>query len=270
MFSPMEERMSTADLFSSLMAIDFMCTELCNLKCDFCPRSKDYPNLNLHMSLDIIQKVAEELADLGYKNRLLFCGFGEPLLYKHLVEAVTILKNQMPWQQNIHIVTNGDRLNKEKVKELYKAGVNKIFVSMYQGPEQVHRFKKIFEDVDPSMYLLQHYYKPEEENYGFEKLSNRAGYNFEDKSVNTTCNLPFYAMNIHHDGDVLLCCQDWTKRTRFGNVMKTSIKDIWINNMALQRFRAKLRENRSMSPCKNCNIDGTLYGDKSKEILRAA
>ena len=77
-------------------------------------------------------------------------------------------------------------------------------------------------------------------------------------------------MNIHHDGDVILCCQDWTKQTRFGNVMKTSVKDIWVNNMALQRFRARLRENRLMSPCNRCNVDGTLYGNKSKEILRAA
>ena len=52
--------------------------------------------------------------------------------------------------------------------------------------------------------------------------------------------------------------------------MNTSVKNIWTNNMALQRFRAKLRENRSMSPCNNCNIDGTLYGNKSKEILSAA
>ena len=122
MFSPMEERMSAADPFSSLMAIDFMCTELCNLKCDFCPRSKDYPNLNLHMSLDIIRKVAKELSDLEYKNRLLFCGFGEPLLYKHLVEAVTILKNEMPWQKNIQIVTNGDRQTKQRQKNYTKQG----------------------------------------------------------------------------------------------------------------------------------------------------
>ena len=46
MYAPIEQRMSAKDPFSSLMSIDFMVTELCNLTCSFCPRSKGYPNLN--------------------------------------------------------------------------------------------------------------------------------------------------------------------------------------------------------------------------------
>ena len=57
------------------------------------------------------------------------------------------------------------------------------------------------------------------------------------------------------------------KKVRFGNVMRSSLKDIWLNNMALQKFRSSLRNNRTLSPCKNCNIDGTFYGNKSKELL---
>ena len=267
MFSPMESRMSKDNPFTSLMSVDLMCTELCNLKCVFCPRSKDYPNLNLHMDLSIVRKIAMDLAKADYKNRIIFCGFGEPLLYNHLIEAISIIKTEMPWQENVHIVTNGDRLTRNKASELYDAGVDKLFVSMYDGEHQVDRFKKVFEGVDNNKYLLQHYYYGEEEEYGFSKLSNRAGHNFNDKSPNKGCNMPFYAMNIHYDGDVLLCCQDWSKKVRFGNVMKSNIKDIWLNNMALQKFRSALKSNRNLSPCKNCNIDGTFYGNKSKETL---
>ena len=267
MFSPMESRMSKDNPFTSLMSVDLMCTELCNLTCDFCPRSKGYPNQNLHMDLSVVRKVARDLAKEDYENRIVFCGFGEPLLYNHLIEAISIIKTEMPWQENVHIVTNGDRLTRNKASELYAAGVDKIFVSMYDGKHQVDRFKEVFKGVDNNKYLLQHYYYGEDEGYGFSKLSNRAGYNFTDESPSKGCNMPFYAMNIHYDGDVLLCCQDWSKKVRFGNVMRSSLKDIWLNNMALQKFRSSLKNNRTLSPCKNCNIDGTFYGNKSKELL---
>ena len=270
MYAPIEQRMSAKDPFSSLMSIDFMVTELCNLTCSFCPRSKGYPNLNLHMDLSIIEKVCDDLAKLHYQNRLVFCGFGEPLLYKHLTEAVRIARLKLPWQKNIQVITNGDRLTKSKMQDLYNAGVDKISVSMYDGPHQVKKFKNIFKGIDKSKYLLQHYYFGEEEDYGFSSLSNRAGYNFKDTKRNRGCNMPFYAMNIHHDGNVLLCCQDWTKSVSFDNVMEKNIKDIWLNNSLLNKYRKLLQKGRNINPCKGCNIEGNFFGNKSKEILRAA
>ena len=77
MFSPMESRMSKDNPFTSLMSVDLMCTELCNLTCDFCPRSKGYPNQNLHMDLSVVRKVVRDLAKEGYENRIVFCGFGK-------------------------------------------------------------------------------------------------------------------------------------------------------------------------------------------------
>ena len=267
MFSPMEKRMSAKDPFSSLMSIDFMVTELCNLTCDFCPRSKGYPNLNLHMDLSIIEKVCDDLADLKYKNRIVFCGFGEPLLYKHLSKAIKIIKSKLPWQENIQIITNGHRLTKSKMKELYDIGVNKISVSMYEGAHQVKKFENIFKDIDTSKYLLQHYYFGEEEDYGFSSLSNRAGYNFKETNCQKSCNMPFYAMNIHYDGDVLLCCHDWKKSVSMGNVMKKNVGDVWVNSLRFNKYRQLLQNGRKIDPCKDCNIEGEFYGNKSKNIL---
>lgn len=270
MYAPIEQRMTAKDPFTSLMSIDFMVTELCNLTCDFCPRSKGYPNLNLHMDLAIIEKVCNDLADLKYQNRVVFCGFGEPLLYKHLSEAIKIVRAKLPWQENIQIITNGDRLTKSKMQELYDIGVNKISVSMYEGKHQVKKFQNIFKDIDKSKYLLQHYYFSEEEDYGFSSLSNRAGYNFKESKCNRGCNMPFYAMNIHHDGNVLLCCQDWTKSVTFDNVMEKNVKDIWLKNSLLNKYRKLLRNGRNINPCKGCNIDGKFFGNKSREVLSAA
>ena len=203
MYFPMEERMNKDNPFSSLMLIDVMATELCNRDCVFCPRGHGYPNLNLHMDLKIVEKVARDLANSYYENRVLYCGFGESLLYKHLIESIKIFKEHMPWQENIHIVTNGDRLDYDMAMNLIDAGVNKFFVSLYDGAEQVEHFEKIFASVGISnnQYILQHYYKPEEEQFGFLHLSNRAGYLFSEK-LDLGCNIPFYAMSLHYNGAV--------------------------------------------------------------------
>ena len=165
MYFPMEERMNKDNPFSSLMLIDVMATELCNRDCVFCPRGHGYPNLNLHMDLKIVEKVARDLANNHYENRILYCGFGESLLYKHLIESIKIFKEHMPWQKNIHIVTNGDRLDYNMASNLIDAGVNKFFLSLYDGAEQVEHFEKLFASVGMSnnQYILQHYYKPEED-----------------------------------------------------------------------------------------------------------
>lgn len=271
MYLPMEERMSDEDPFSSLMLIDIMATELCNRTCEFCPRAHGYPNLNLHMDLTVIDKIGADLSNANYKNRLLYCGFGESMLYKHLVPSIKLLKKHMPWQENIHMVTSGDRLTYDSAMELVDAGLNKFFISMYDGPEQEDIFRELFVKVGilESNYILQHYYKPPEEQYGFLHLSNRAGYLFHEKLSQVGCNIPFYAMSVHYNGDVLLCSHDWEKKQVFGNVMNQDVRDIWLDSLASWKFREVLKDGRKCHPCDKCNIKGVLYGDVSKSILMA-
>jgi radical SAM protein with 4Fe4S-binding SPASM domain len=271
MYTPMEDKMTVDNPFSSLMLIDLMTTELCNLRCDFCPRSKGYPNLNLHMDMQLIDKLASDLADIRYENRILYSGFGESLLYTHLIQSIKSLKTYMPWQQNIHIVTNGDRLDEDMAKTLYDSGIRKFFVSMYQGAWQAEKFSEIFDKIGltSNNYILQHYYKPPEEEYGFLHLSNRSGYLFDQNLPQTGCNVPFYSMSIHWDGDVLLCSHDWEKKQIMGNIGDTHVKDIWLKSQKLWEFRSELMSKRQCHPCNKCNIKGILYGDQSKEILLA-
>tara|TARA_R110000772_G_scaffold114245_1_gene218632 strand:- start:147 stop:860 length:714 start_codon:yes stop_codon:yes gene_type:complete len=221
------------------------------------------------MDLKLIDKIGSDLAASHYQNRLLYCGFGESLLYPQLTESIKLLKKHMPWQKNIHMVTNGDRLTYDKTVELIDAGLNKIFVSMYSGPEQEDKFKELFAKVglNEENYILQHYYKPPEENYGFLYLSNRAGYLFNEDLPALGCNIPFYAMSVHWDGDVLLCSHDWEKKQVMGNIMETSVQDIWLKSQKLWQFRQKLATGRDCHPCNKCNIKGVLYGEVSKDTL---
>lgn len=272
-YSVFEDRMSSEFPTSSLMIVDIMLTELCNRTCDFCPRAVDYPNLNLHMDLDLFSKICDDLSYINYLNRVLLCGFGENLLYKYIYEAIQILRSKLPNNKYLQIVTNGDRLKKDTILKLYDAGLNKIYVSCYDGKEQVEHFQSLFDElnINSDKYYFMHYYKPSEENYGFVHYSNRGGKLFNDTSyLNRGCNSPFYAMQINWDGKVLLCSHDWTKSVVCGDLNTEYLKNIWLYSPQYKQYRSMLINKRDIGPCNKCNVVGTLYGDKSRQLLHNA
>ena len=71
----------------------------------------------------------------------------------------------------------------------------------------------------------------------------------------TPCFLPYYRCWIHHNGDVELCCNDWTDTNVYGNFADTPWLEIWRNNEELKRLRQELLQgNRKANDvCRNCN-----------------
>lgn len=242
--------------------IDVSVTDLCNRRCVFCPRVDPtfYPNQNLHFSLNLARKLASDLQKNNYKGGVVFCGYGEPLLHPRIYDLVNIFK-----EVHLEIVTNGDKLSTDVVKCLYKAGANFICVSMYDGPEQVDKFDKMFSEakIDKEKYILRDRWHTQEDSFGL-KLTNRSGVmEFGPDKVNFNnkpCFYTAYSMAIDWNGDVLLCVQDWNKKVKFGNIGNQAILDIW-RSIMMHKTRKKLMcGDRSSSPCNQCNADGTVHG----------
>ena len=122
--------------------IDINPTELCNRRCVFCPRAdvELYPNQNLHISLDLCSKIANELRALKYSGGVALSGYGEPTLHPEFVEMVKIFGKDI----RTELITSGDFLTPQITAELYKAGISQILVSLYDGPHQIEHFKEIF------------------------------------------------------------------------------------------------------------------------------
>ena len=77
--------------------IDINITELCNRKCVFCPRVNPefYPNLNLHMDIELAKKIGKELSSINYQGVVVFSGYSEPTLCPHfddIIKSVLIFK----------------------------------------------------------------------------------------------------------------------------------------------------------------------------------
>jgi radical SAM protein with 4Fe4S-binding SPASM domain len=248
--------------------IDLNPTELCNRKCVFCPRvdESEYPNQNLNIDLKLCTKIHDELISIGYKGGIVLSGYGEPMLHPQIMEMVKILGYGI----QIEIVTNGDTLNVEIIKEIYNNGLDLMVVSMYDGPHQVKHFEKMFYDakIPKESFILRDRWYASDVDFGV-KLTNRAGVvtigNQEMVDLKKPCNYPFYSMMVDWNGDVMLCVQDWNKKVKMGNIAMSSLVDVW-NSKSYTKYRRNLAKSRRvLSPCKECNTDGTLHGKNHVE-----
>jgi radical SAM protein with 4Fe4S-binding SPASM domain len=251
--------------------IDLNLTELCNRLCVFCPRIDPdlYPNQNLHMSLELVHRLAAELGELSYQGGIVLCGFGEPMLHPRLLEVVEAFGPDI----RVELVTNGDKLTAEMAKKLRSAGLDYFVVSMYDGPEQREHFDQVFTEasISPEYYILRDRWHSEEDDFGL-KLTNRGGTinvgNQDSIAPTHPCYYPAYSMTLDWNGDALLCVQDWNKRIKAGNTFQQSLMEIW-TSPTLMKYRDRLfRGKRTMAPCKNCNADGTLHGFNHRDVWR--
>ena len=190
----------------------------------------------------------------------MLAGYGEPLLSRHILSMIKTFSKVC----NTEITTNGDPLNEKRITQLIEAGVHKIIVSLYDGPEQIDQMTKIFRNagVDEDHYILRDRWYPEEEGFGL-KLTNRGGtinLGEDAPQKKSPCFYPDYMMMVDWNGDVFLCTQDWNRRVRSGNLNFQQIQEVW-NSSVLKRYRKNLHCGlRSEAPCLNCNADGTKHG----------
>ena len=247
--------------------IEISLTELCNRKCVFCPRVDDkYPNQNLHMSIDTIANIADELRELQFKGAVALCGYGEPMLHNDIYTVVKELHDI-----DVEIVTNGDKLNVDVMQKLYTSGLKHLQISMYDGPDQINKFINMINDagIDKQTVSLRDRWYDETVDYGL-CLTNRAGTIEKGPKVNKQkpCNYLAYSLMIDWNGDILLCSQDWHKKRKFGNLASTTMLDAWMSRDMMKYRNMLISGNRSKHPCSGCNVLGTRIGNNHARLWK--
>lgn len=247
--------------------IEISLTELCNRKCVFCPRVDDkYPNQNLHMSIDTIANIADELRELQFKGAVALCGYGEPMLHNDIYTVVKELHDV-----DVEIVTNGDKLNVDVMQKLYTSGLKHLQISMYDGPHQINKFINMINDagIDKQTVSLRDRWYDETVDYGL-CLTNRAGTIEKGPKVNKQkpCNYLAYSLMIDWNGDILLCSQDWHKKRKFGNLASTTMLDAWMSRDMMKYRNMLISGNRSKHPCSGCNVLGTRIGNNHARLWK--
>ena len=251
--------------------IELSLIDVCNRTCSFCPKSDPSiaPDTFQSMSRLLIDKLSSELQKINYSGAVALCGYGEPLLHKDII----YITRKLSKVSSVEIVTNGDALTSKMLKNLYSANASRVLVSMYDGPEQIKKFKKIIKSskVPEELVILRDRWYDKDNNFGV-KLTNRTGTikigNQVSNSTHTTCFYPSYQFLIDWNGDVFLCPQDWQRRRAMGNMMQENIFNIWVGKIITRYRKDLLKGKRISSPCNTCNAQGTLLGQNHAKIWR--
>ena len=252
--------------------IELSLIDVCNRSCSFCPKSdeKVAPDTYNQMNRVLIDKLVLDLLNIKYRGSVALCGYGEPLLHKDLNYIVKKLSQV----SSVEIVTNGDVLNSKVLQSLYDSKAARVLISMYDGPDQIKKFKQIIKksNVPEDFVILRDRWYDKNNNFGI-KLTNRTGTikigNQLDNSVHTTCYYPAYQFLIDWNGDVFLCPQDWQRKNAMGNIMQEKIFEIWVGKIFTKYRKELLKGSRKLNPCNSCNANGTLLGHNHAKIWRS-
>lgn len=245
---------------------------VCNRKCSFCPRSDpSFIEKKEFISNDLHKKLCEELKELDYRGTIRYSGFVEPLLDKNIFNLIKMARLHAP-KSNLELVTNGDVLNKERLKKLFKKGLNKILISAYDDKETADKLEKLCKNsnLNEKQFIVRHRYLSEENDFGI-TLSNRSGLmenaEFKIKSLKEPlkkpCYIPSYTFFLDYQGDVLMCPHDWGKKIILGNLNNEKLLDIWFSKKSFSIRKMLNQSNRNFAPCNVCDVDGTFMGKKN-------
>jgi MoaA/NifB/PqqE/SkfB family radical SAM enzyme len=261
--------------------IQIQTVEFCNLKCDFCPnhyiiwkriedKKKGIP-YNL-MSIENYTKIVKNLAELGYKGRFSPYLMNEPLMDKsRIVEFIRIAREYLP-DCFIQMDSNGTGLTVELMRGMVDAGLNRIQLDDYFDDRYAQRMGQVmlpFKETNVNIILssnrnVKQVKKKEDKNkkvhYGPHTYWNRGGLvnvNPDIPVPQKDCSFPSRQMYIKWNGEALLCCCDWEYQVVHGNVLETSIEEVWTNG-SYEHYRKTLKKGHRdlLQMCRKCNKDG--------------
>lgn len=115
------------------MIISWNVTKKCNLYCKHCYRDSEFKDYKEELTTEEGEKLIKEIAKSGFK--ILILSGGEPLVRKDLFHLISFARKQglIPV-----LGTNGTLITEEVAKNLKKAGINGVGISIDSTQEDKH------------------------------------------------------------------------------------------------------------------------------------
>lgn len=202
---------------------------------------------------------------------------GESLLHNEFPEYM----NELEKFKTVQLATNGDYLNRRNQQAILR-NVSFLSISLhdYRLPNRTNylpflkecREKGLTTQVSILETLVTASKKKQFKRMWLKHVDRVRVY--KEHSVNGfgsmngeeggLCNKPFEDMVIYWDGNVGLCNHDWNNQTPMGNVIFSSIAEIWNNSIAYQTVRALHASNRRslVKSCRDCSFQSNkIYGE---------
>ncbi|MFA4903591.1 MAG: radical SAM/SPASM domain-containing protein [Desulfobaccales bacterium] len=232
--------------YDKLTVIGIENSTACNRKCPYCPNF-NYSRGNHLMSIELWNKIIDDLAQMNYTGSISPGLFNEPLIDERLPQLIKYARQKLP-KSEILIYSNGDLVNEKTYKELKKAGVTRFRISQHDD-----KWKNTFMDSDaklcPDIEIVRYH------NYANPAiLNNRGGLVDTIKPIyQPHCYMIVSTMWIDYTGKAILCCNDYLSSTNLGNVREKSINEIWTNSNYRKVRLDVLSGIYNVPICRKCN-----------------
>jgi cyclic pyranopterin phosphate synthase len=209
-------------IVETLINVEIEVNSRCNRRCWYCPVSiLPPPDTPKFMADDVFIRLHDELRRLNYSGRISYHLLSEPLLRKDLPRLVSLSKSALPAAKQV-VFTNGDLLTDERYDDLMEVGVDLIVITSHDGVEHERRKNQIVQ--------FPHHLQ----------LTNRGG-NISalpaatEDILQLPCHAPSEMLIVTSSGNVLLCYEDSKREHVYGNIMRSSLEEIWMAPAFVER-----------------------------------
>lgn len=258
-------RRGTTDFF---LVVEVETTSACNRRCSYCPNSAFDRGLlknEQRLSEELFERLLDQLAELKFTGRLSPHFYGEPLLDDRLERLVARYRTRLPLAKVV-IFSNGDYLTVDRYLSLIDAGVDGFLVTQHSqqelpGVRAVQTYRRAH-GADGVRFDFRAFSAQTE-------LSNRGGLvQHALLETKADCHLPADNVTIDHEGNVILCCNDYFSSVSFGNIGREHLGDIW-NKPSYVRLREELKRGRfELEICRKCAAGHAVALVPEHEVAR--
>ena len=254
-----------------ILQIDINITDLCNRTCSFCPRSDAsiYPNNNQNMSLEMFDSIMDQIEEWRFDGTVILAGRGESTNNPKFEKIIQRLLRK-PRRYRAQVTTNGWRL--DRYWKYYRQ-LDNLVLNTYTTEEDFFARRTKYPRLDNGE-RIEDYWKPdggsvEDVNrlpdYADPKgkpirwkhaFNHRAGLIAGGTAVKGPCVHPMRGIFINFDGQLQMCCNDWSHQIGFANVKDVNLFREWRDNEELRRISTELiNGNRdAVAPCASCDV----------------
>lgn len=276
--------------------IDIESTNACNLRCIMCTRNFMTEEIG-YIEWDFFKKIVDEGAK--YKLPSIKLNYrGEPLLHPELPEMVAYTKKKGIIE--VQFNTNGLPLNEKKIEELLNAGLDRIIFSFDGATKQTYEYirtgsnyervvnniktlVKMRDERDlkrPSVRVQMVKMKENEhEVEDFIKMwlpvanriavsTYRKAEGAQGENVHFPCHQLWQRLMVCWDGEVRMCCGDWSGEIVLGNAKKSSIYELWhgekLNNVRELHSQGRFNE---IPVCARCEVNTPRFDGQLQQLM---
>ena len=233
------------------------------IHCKQCPVDTRTKMFGRHkLSMETIRSIIEDLNTLGYRGTSFFHSYNEPLLDKRIYEIIRLHHEVCP-DAKTGILTNGALLTEEVGHKLFDAGITTLMVSAYHlqdpdevGIEEAQRIAEIMNSLaaqyPENKFVMDAMILDDRMNFYDHGWAMREGAPRPENGLQP-CQRAVEQLIIASCGHLQLCCYEWKKENKFGNLNETRLIDILkTSNFLNVRQDLKIGYRDRYYPCDRC------------------